>query len=68
MYKTPLGTKFNFIHTFRPKDRYYFTFKPSVFEVDLIYNQVLGGDIKGFAKEKGCEGSDHVCVVLNIGK
>ena len=68
MYKTPSGTKFNFIHTFRPKNRYYFTFKPSVFNVDLIFNQVLGGDIKAFATEKNCDHGDHICMVLNIGK
>ena len=46
MYKTASGTKFHFIQTFKPKDRYYFTFKPSLIDLDFVYKDVMGGNIK----------------------
>jgi hypothetical protein len=67
MRMTDHGVKFHEIATFKPSFRYYFTFKPSVINFDVLYETVLKKNIREFSVENRCEVYSWDCVEKAIG-
>lgn len=64
--KTEAGTIFFEIRTFKPVNRYYFTFNPSLINFEIVFRRVMNSNINSYSSKVNC--ADIDCLELALGR